>query len=238
MPRTSRNKTWAIVAVGDVHGNYRALARIGELEPDAHLIVQTGDLTDLCTSPRHPRTYQDPRTLAPVAQRLLWVPGNHEDWDLVDQAEATGEPPLGRRLIPGTVFRLGPLTFGGVGGNYSPRWSYVPTGDLPPSKRRHYTLEQIDTVSRHAVNVLIAHESFFGQGIGRAGADFGQPTLTALVDRLQPTLFLSGHHHQYAETRRGRTLAISLPHVDDTYARVTFDDQGRLLSIEARCFVA
>lgn len=232
---TAARQRTIVVAVGDVHGDYAALLRIAQAEPAADLLLQVGDYTDCPVSERFPSTGQDYTLLAELANRTAWVSGNHEDWQLLDRLGPDAEHFFGHKLQAGEVLAVGPLHIGGLGGNFARRWFATPSHALPPGERYHFTAEQIAATARQrGLSILAAHEPFSGQGVCVDGADVGQPGLRALVEKVKPRLWLSGHHHCFRLSQLGLTTAVSLPLASEGYVCLVFDGKGNLLDTEQK----
>lgn len=209
-----------IVAIGDIHGHYHTLVDIYRAEEPC-LIVQVGDLTDV-GSKKYPRTREDFHVLEEVTSHLVWVKGNHENWGLLSSLDCTMNLtryfgcPLG---LSSKKYIYYDVHITGLGGNYSQKHFK----DKLSQMQRHYTESDIRTVSSFRTTIMLSHEAFEGQGIIRRGVDVGQPTIAHLVDIVEPSVFLSGHHHQFHESYRGKTLALSLDYGYKSYVKLYFD---------------
>jgi hypothetical protein len=115
----------------------------------------------------------------------------------------------------------------GLPGNFAPTW-YEHPKPFPGDRVRHFNADDVAALGRFTrPSVLLMHESFRGQAPGRIGY-MGIPVLASLVRRLRPRVCLTGHHHAFAATERGATLAIALPRAQEGYVRLWFEAAGRL----------
>ena len=127
-------------------------------------------------------------------------------------------------VVPGTQIRVV-----GLPGNYAPTWYHQPK-PFPGDRVRHFNAADVAALERfRRPSVLLLHESFRGQAPGRVGY-MGIPVLTQLVRRLRPRVCLTGHHHTFAATERGGTLAIALPRAGAGYVHLRFAPSGALLA--------
>jgi hypothetical protein len=222
--------------------------------------LQVGDLT-AGKAGREQRPDDDPAKLRELPLPLVWVHGNHEHWHALGYADATHGPapnlpgrggsggareeagaahprparppaigyhlwPGDEYVVPGTNIRIV-----GLPGNYAPTW-YGQTKPFPGERVRHFNAVDVAALDQfERPSVLLMHEAFRGQAPGRIG-QMGIPILATLVRRLRPRVCLTGHHHSFAATVRGATLAISLPRAQVAYVRLWFAPAGRHLDWE------
>src|SRR5947209_14149410 len=96
-----------LVGVGDTHGDFAPLFAAAEREPDAHALLQVGDLTAGKTG-RESGEDDDPRVLAGLPRPLVWVHGNHEHWEYLgldpDPQAQRRESSIGIHLWPGDAY--------------------------------------------------------------------------------------------------------------------------------------
>jgi Icc-related predicted phosphoesterase len=204
-----------LLAVGDVHGDYSAVARIAAAEPEAAALLQIGDLVepgadDAALS-----------VLRALPLPLVWVHGNNEDWAILDDAALRP----GHLLAPGEVWRTGTLRVAGVGGTHAPTW-FARDKPFPGDRRRHYNHQDVAAtlaLAGEGVHLLMAHEPCHGLVHVRGGRDPGQPPLDRLMRELRPRVFLCGHHHLWSHAELGSTTAFSLPPAAQGYARLRWD---------------
>ncbi|MBI3972649.1 MAG: metallophosphoesterase [Chloroflexi bacterium] len=148
------------------------------------------------------------------------------------QAQAPGHHlwPGETYVVPGTE-----ITIAGLPGNYAPTW-YYREKPFPGDRVRHFNVADVEAVHRHKEpSVLLMHEAFRGQAPGRIGA-MGIPVLARLVRMIQPRVCLTGHHHAFAVTEPGPTLAIALPRAQQGYVRLWFTPRGERLGWELVSF--
>ncbi len=233
-----------IAVVGDVHGHLGLLyAILGRWQQESgnpiHLVLQVGDLgafgpgssLDRATA-RHARSDPEelgfaefggpnpPATLLDPRPPLVFIPGNHEDFGLLDRKEASVSPdqpvyPVsedGRILAlkSGRVWRFErdgvTLAVGGV------------SGVAGRSRRKHHPrahLAEEDALGLAergpgTIDVLISHERP-AQVSGRFVHDLGgSDALALLVEAVQPRISCYGHYDQAGEWQIGRTRVFGL----------------------------
>lgn len=235
-PAASRRRDRVVViALGDVHGLYAPVFAAALDVPDAAAILQVGDLT--AGKPgRETHVDGDPETLRALPAPLIWIHGNHEQWNLFEGPPGRAASRLpGTHLWPGTLAVVPGSGIGVVGlpGNYAPTW-YPQPKPFPGDRVRHFNRDDVEAMARHPYpNILLMHESFRGQAPGRIGV-MGIAVLARLVAQLRPAVVLTGHHHLFGVAWHGPTLAISLPPAWDGYARLEFERSGALVDWEFR----
>ena len=191
--------------VGDVHGNFTALAQILARHPDIPFWLCVGDLAS--TGGSYP---------APAAP-LYWIKGNNEAFDRVDAFRDGTDVIANLHYIPnGTRVQAGPISVAGVGGTFAPTWYDTPASELPrrakDDKRRHFVREEVDACKALGrVDVLLTHEAPqpFWVTLPSATApskkwrrDVGKLPIAEVADALQPRLHCFGHHHVSAAFER------------------------------------
>jgi predicted phosphodiesterase len=218
--------------LGDIHGNFSALARIQARHPDVPFWLCVGDVASRegeYPVPRVPTTF---------------IKGNNENFDA-----------LAAQALPDTLIYLpnairvviDGLAVAGVGGTLAPTWYDTPAADLPhprrrtlratelADKRRHFVREEIETACRlDVVDVLLTHEapSPFWTDLPSSTApgrrwrrDVGKAPIAAVADALRPRLHAFGHHHVAAEMTRNGIPTLCADRVNRSYVlvdRVTF----------------
>ena len=156
---------------------------------------------------------------------LMWVDGNHENHDLLDDLAAcygTADPiPTGRHSywIPrGCVFNLGDLTLMGYGGAWSVDWDHRVKG-LSWWPQETIDAAHVASLPSVKVDILVTHEAPLGIGTDalsykdliKESVD-QRRLITEVVDRVNPEVVFCGHHHT-RETFRGATRHEPLVHV-------------------------
>lgn len=193
--------------VGDVHGNFPALARALDQHPEHHL-VQVGDLGlgipgALGTFTGHPR--------------LSFVRGNHD------------APAVAART-PGYLGEFGyheTLGLFYVSGAYSVNWrrlaqrgEWWPDEELSAVQRHNclnlYARVRPVVVVSHDCPVDVLREQRRRSPVRYAWEDFYHPNRTAsllqaLWEVAPPKLWVYGHHHHYHDFTLGSTRFICLP---------------------------
>lgn len=227
-----------IAVVGDVHGHlalmYAILARWQkERQERIDLILQVGDLgafLPTSTLDRATRRHaeRDPEELGftdfageqplktPLDPRppLVFIPGNHEDFELLDRADLA--TPATQAVFPvshdGRILALrSARVFEFASGGERVRVAGISgiseRGRKSVHPRVHLDEEDIVTLASNAdgaFDILITHEAPAGLADGmRHGS--GSGLLRLVVESTQPRFAFFGHHGRSGEWRIGRT---------------------------------
>ncbi len=151
-----------------------------------------------------------------------FIAGNNEDHDRTEPAKHNRTPTdIGSNayLLNGTTVEIENLTITGLSGNYAPTQFDKSRSELTQARRRHFTHEDIDRLLEFnptEIDILLAHEAPFNL-ITSKNYTVGCPHINTLIDELQPTLCLVGHHHEHAESHINQTRVISLAPVWEGY---------------------
>ena len=134
--------------------------------------------------------------LADQSWPVLWIRGNHEDFDYLSRFHAPAAVDPWQRLIflpDGQLFELAGVRVGAMGG-IAPQWHQgqkrrhsAPAGSDPrliPRQLIHTTF--VDTTP----DILLTHA-----GPKVAGVSSGSALLVTLSQRIRPAVHLFGHHH-------------------------------------------
>jgi len=197
-----------ILFCGDIHGNATQL-RFVYKTAEAHgceLIWSCGDFGYWPHMDRG-RSFLD--TVDVLEEMtgipLYWTDGNHENHDLLDRLllEHGDSAPIatseGSSWVPrGCVVTLDGVTFMSYGGGYSVDWQRRTEG---VSWWRQELVDEghVLDVSDSPVDVLVTHDTPLGKRLSYKDSIpesvDQRRILTELVDRVQPRLVFSGHHH-------------------------------------------
>ncbi len=170
-----------ILLFSDIHNDTVALRRLVETEAD--LYVCAGDLVswarglDACGEILHP-----------LGDRLLILPGNHEDAATI----AAFAVRHGFQSVHGEGREIGGLRFAFLG--YS-----NPTPFDTPGEYSERELEQhLNSLRLPKPDVLVCHCPPHGTALDRMrnGQHAGSTAIRKFVDDLQPRWFFSGHIHE------------------------------------------
>jgi Icc-related predicted phosphoesterase len=209
--------------VGDVHGNFTALARILARHAEVPFWLCVGDLASANGS------YPTPS--AP----LYWIKGNNEAFDRVDAFRSGTDTIANLHYIPnGTRLEVGPISVAGVGGTFAPTWYETPAAELPgkprDDKRRHFVRDEVESCKALApVDVLLTHEApkpFWVTLPSSTAAsktwrrDVGKTVIADLADALRPRLHCFGHHHVSAAFERNGIPTVCVDRVNRSYLLV------------------
>ncbi|MFD0900151.1 metallophosphoesterase family protein [Actinomadura sediminis] len=217
-----------IAFVGDVHGcvlhALGAVAKLAEARGGLDAVVQVGDLGAFPSADRwddasrrfgveHPAQHDFFRLLDPSPElaegvrlalarmpSVRFVSGNHEDHAWLAGLRGAVDP-LGAFVhVPcGTIADVAGLRFAFLGliesdGMDYDDAAYAKLADTEPG----------------SVDVLVTHDGPYAMSSYR-GTVQGSPKMTALLERLQPRLHVSGHyHHENGPRRYGETVSYCL----------------------------
>ncbi|MFB3852251.1 MAG: metallophosphoesterase [Vicinamibacterales bacterium] len=212
-------------ALGDIHGDFRALDAVMARHPAIPFWVSAGDIADDNGQYRSPR--------AP----LYFVKGNNEDFDVL------ADLLCGRRkmenlfpLANATLATVGAIRVAALGGTFAPTWYESAPRELPrrgdkgpdgrpvrDDKRRHFVRAEIEACqAMERVDVLLTHEAprpFILEGRG-GRFDAGRPQITAVLAAMRPRLHLFGHHHRLTEAVCEGVRSVGLDLVSRSYLLV------------------
>jgi len=211
-----------ILLVGDTHGDYgqihyaRKVATLARCE----MIIQLGDFSYYWCGVDKTHGWADPDKYPAVP--VIWLPGNHEDWHMIEQL------PVGIPNEHGVTYlgRVNLLILDGlkiltVGGAYSvDQYDRIEGVDYFPQEE----INQADiykATSFGEVDIMLSHDAPTTQTLelhlidmarrwgfveGRihpkleAGSRRSREAIEAIVDEVKPKLLVHGHyHHQYGD---------------------------------------
>lgn len=225
--------------IGDIHGNFDALARVISRHPDIPFWLCVGDIANQAGA--YP---------APAAP-LYFIQGNNEAFDRLAAFRAGTEAIPNLHFIPnGTSVRLGlsrrsgaaaqadSIVVAGVGGTFAPTWydksAAALTTKPKDDKRRHFLREEVDAAKKlRGVDVLLTHEAPKPFWIDLPSStsptrkwrrDVGKEPIAEVADVLRPRLHCFGHHHVHAHFDRGGIPTVCVDRVNRSYMLV--DDQS------------
>ena len=202
-------------ALGDIHGDFAAAARIMERHREVPFWLCVGDVAD------------DEGNYQAFPAPLHFIKGNNENFDLLQSALA-GLTPLPGNLhyLPnGGLAELGEgahLRVAGLGGTFAPTMYDVAPADLPHPKkgsrkateladrRRHFVREEVEACSAlRGVDIFLSHEAPRPFRVNR-GIDAGKTPINEVLASMKPRLHLFGHHHRFAENKVSGVRSVAL----------------------------
>lgn len=209
--------------LGDIHGNFAAVARILDRHPDVPFWLCVGDVATVRGD------YPQPQ--API----YWIKGNNEQFDRIARFAAGDDTVPNLHFVPnGQAVTIEGVTVAGLGGTFAPTWYERAASELPHTpkddKRRHFVRAEVAQASRlTGVDVLLTHEAptpFWielpsSRAPGRrVRRDVGKAAITELADALRPRLHCFGHHHQSAAFTRNGIATRCVDRVNRSYLLV------------------
>lgn len=235
------------LVVGDMHGNLRAWAYTvmpAYARTKADVIIQVGDMGYGWNPDYLPALDV---ILEAHGATVLWLDGNHENFDALEDANVFGvrgaKVQTSERtwyLPRGYTWEWHGVRCMALGGAYSvdkpyrtPHRSWWPQEEITDADTLH-ALEQLED---EPIDVLFAHDSFSGVRVPGVHAEWKQDEFAELcapnrdkllqvVERGRPKLFIHGHYHvgymQQAETQPNlRIIGLNCEH--ETNSCMTLD---------------
>jgi len=216
-----------VIVIGDIHGAWNDVNKIMEKEP-ADLYISTGDVCD--------NNYQ----YATLNHPLWSLFGNHEDFDVV-RAYYTNAIKIGNLnfIFPGKTHEINDIKFGGLSGNFSPKYFSYLRKDLPFPKnkndrngkadhRRHFVQEEVELCKEklHGLDILLTHESpsFYEKHMRFPDHGSGG-IIDDLVKTVKPKLHLWGHHHKYYTGYIDNVMSIGMPYPRVAYLKINLTEK-------------
>jgi len=204
-----KQTTQTVMFAGDIHGNTNHAKWVFDtaVQNKCTHIIACGDFGYWVHLPRGVKFVNTVAKLAKEANiKFLWVDGNHENHDILrdlvnehGDTEPINTPNEWVQWIPrGCRFVIGDTTFMGYGGAYSVDWKQRVEGE---SWWRGELINpfHIDGLSDDPVDVLVTHEAPLGKQISykdQIPVSVSQRALVSeLVEKVQPSVVVCGHHH-------------------------------------------
>lgn len=170
-----------VLIFSDIHNDTRALEILLTTDADAYFCA--GDLVNWGRG-----LEKIAPLLAPKADRLYMLPGNHEsERDIADACARHGF-----RNFHGATTELGGVRFAGLG--YS-----TPTPfDTPGEYSELEIATRLDAFSEYKPQVLICHAPPFNTALDRIkeGLHAGSSAVRDFIEKHQPEHFFCGHIHE------------------------------------------
>lgn len=220
--------TTLALGIGDVHGHWStvvsAVDSAGRLAGQlADVVLQVGDAEAFCSEedlagavmPEKYRSMGEFSAFQPgdIPAPLFFIGGNHEPYPALDATPGPFPVAWGERTNVHYLGRCGATTLPGglrvafLSGIHSPR-ATTKLRATSPKAATYFVQADVDSTVSAArrlarVDVLVTHD--WPAGLTPERPDVGNEATRHLVDVLQPTLSLHGHHHRPFETRMGTT---------------------------------
>ncbi|MBM4074569.1 MAG: hypothetical protein FJ267_02845 [Planctomycetes bacterium] len=204
-----KQATQTVMFAGDIHGNVKHAQWVFDtaVQNECTHIISCGDFGYWVHLPRGEKFVNSVAELAQETNiKFLWVDGNHENHDILrnlvekhGDLEPIDTPNKWVQWIPrGCRFIIGDTTFMGYGGAYSVDWKQRVEGE---SWWRGELINpyHIDGLSDDPVDILVTHEAPLGKEISYKDdipVSVSQRALVSeLVNKVQPSVLMCGHHH-------------------------------------------
>ncbi len=151
-----------------------------------------------------------------------FIAGNNEDFDVIEALRAGSAPDgvTNAHLLASTVTTVNGVRIAGLSGNFAPSRFDNSRGALKGRRRRHFVREEVEAAKRlDHVDVFLCHEAPHGLALSEAYA-VGCSHIDAILEAVEPSLCLLGHHHQHVEGTFGSTRVVSLAPAWESYYRL------------------
>lgn len=170
-----------VLIFSDIHNDHGALKRLAATE--AHWYICAGDLVSWARG-----LNACGEILRPLGDRLLILPGNHEDAAAIEAfAENFGFQP-----VHGQRRDLGGRSFAFLG------YSNPTPFDTPGEYTEEEIARHLEPFRDPAPDVLVCHCPPYGTDLDRMrnGGHAGSAAIQQFVESVQPRWFFSGHIHE------------------------------------------
>ncbi len=201
-------------ALGDIHGDFDAAARVMERHPEVPFWLCVGDIAD------------DQGRYLPLPAPLYWIKGNNDNFDAI---AADAFPSNLHYLANGRVTSVDGVRVAGLGGTFAPTMYEVAAADLPhprkssaratelADRRRHFVREEVEACKGlKDVDVFMSHEAPHPFRAAR-GTQAGKVQINEVIRAMRPRLHLFGHHHRYAPSTAEGVPSVGLDLVSGSY---------------------
>ncbi|HMI91379.1 MAG TPA: metallophosphoesterase [Polyangiales bacterium] len=144
----------------------------------------------------------------PVPRRTIFIKGNHEDFEWLQDRTSTDILPGLTYLANGDTLDVRcdataeSIRVGGIGGCFGPSNYERPSARLQGYARRHFTRDEVERLCAHGrVDILLLHDAPGGVEFVRRRGPREQhyvseaAGLAEAVRRTRPRICLFGHHH-------------------------------------------
>jgi predicted phosphodiesterase len=144
----------------------------------------------------------------PVPRRTIFIKGNHEDFEWLEDRAGTEVLPGLTYLANGKVMELRAdanaetIRIGGIGGCFGPSNYERPSTRLQGYARRHFTRDEVERLcAQGSLDILLVHDAPGGVEFIRRRGPREQvyvseaAGLAEAVRRTQPSVCFFGHHH-------------------------------------------
>ncbi|MFB6135045.1 MAG: metallophosphoesterase [Halanaeroarchaeum sp.] len=195
-----------MLVLGDAHANepdQRRSLFAAFRASDEDVALQAGDLY-----------YYD------LPMTTYFIAGNNEDFDVIDalrHGRVASDDVRNVHLIDSEAVELEGVRVGGLSGNYAPTQFEKSRDELYEQRRRHFVRDDVERAKTlEDVDVFLAHEAPHGTPVEEEYA-VGCTYVDDVLEAVEPTLCLVGHHHQHTESTFGETRVVTLAPVEDSY---------------------
>ncbi|MFB6069499.1 MAG: metallophosphoesterase [Halanaeroarchaeum sp.] len=149
-----------------------------------------------------------------------FVAGNNENFDVIDalrHGRLRSEGVRNAHLLASEVVDVEGVRVGGLSGNYAPTQYEKPREALYEDRRRHFVEADVEGAkSLSDVDVFLAHEAPHGTPVSE-DYDVGCVHVDEILEALEPSLCIVGHHHQHTESTFGDTRVVTVDPVWESY---------------------
>lgn len=218
-----------LLIVGDSHGDLNFMTQMihKAMVNDIKTIIQLGDfgfvwndIGDLYnTNAKKLSMLNDAAAMAGV--EILFLPGNHEDWDMLEALQGANWMFPDTRVDTNIIylgkvneFMMGDVTFATVGGAYSidRGWRVLNESWWQQEELADDDIDYVRTLYS-PVDVLLTHDAPTWQQLNImpiVESHIHRQRMNQVHDHLKPKLWLHGHYHQFVDWTDHDTRVVGL----------------------------
>jgi Icc-related predicted phosphoesterase len=225
--KDSKNNSFILSVVGDVHADITSLLEHSKSE--LYSILTVGDV-QMYTSQAEALidkvgylknkvsidnflTTIDNKQISRFSVPVNSILGNHDNF--VNLQSPIYNSMNFSYLKNGTIFKVGSLTIGILGGVFSPKNFQTPISAQLATRKKYFLEEEIMNLIKAAsgqqIDILVTHQAPLGVLPKLpSNVDEGNGHLTTLLETLKPKYLIHGHHHRDYRSEYNGTKIIGL----------------------------
>lgn len=220
-----------ILALSDIHEKISKLKTLAEVLVDRGIkldvVVVAGDLTYFKTVDTAVKILEKTRQL--FNTMVLFIPGNCDPVELLNVRN------IGGNIVNlhGTTLELNGVVFSGIGGSgITPFNTMIEFSEVDFRELVENTYLSLQRFKDH-MKIVVTHQPIHGFFDEVNGVNTGSRVFREYLDRIKPTLWITGHIHEHSGwSSRGETIILHPgPLMKGYYGLVKITD-GRVESIE------
>lgn len=216
--RTPNSAGVKIVCLGDIHGRWRKIQQIldHEFPMGNGLALSVGDLAG------YPQLEN--------GHRLLFTPGNHEDFGAVNELrEGSSDKSQFTPILAGDTATIGGLRVAGIQGIHELK--HFREAGAHPMYMTEGMVDRMLSLNR-LINILLMHEPPSGINFELKGCgDVGVSYLRGIIEFLKPQLALFGHHHRSFFATIDKTMVMGLDYPHRQYSVIEYSPDSESFTV-------